>query len=89
MNEFVAIQETNYLIASQMPEILYIKLLDCEEVLVHGLGKGIVPLLPAKKEYLKIQLANKRHLPVTASGFKVAAAYALTIDKCQVSSCFH
>jgi hypothetical protein len=58
MNEFVAIQETNYLIASQMPEILYIKLLDYEEVLVHGLGKGIVPLSPHKKEYLMIQLAN-------------------------------
>jgi hypothetical protein len=67
-----------------MPEILYIKLLDCEEVLVHGLGPGIVPLLPHKKEAIKVALGNDRYLSVSAKGFKVAAAYSLTIDKCQV-----
>jgi hypothetical protein len=49
-----------------MPEILYIKLLDCEEVLVHGLGPGIVPLLPHKKEAIKVALGNDRYLSVSA-----------------------
>jgi hypothetical protein len=85
-NTFVAKEGTSFLIASELPDILYIKLIDCEDVLVHGLGPGIVPLLPHKKESIKVKLANNRYLNITARGFKVAAAYALTIDKCQVGS---
>jgi hypothetical protein len=83
--EFVEIPSNeNFVVASRYPEILFVKIMDCEKILVKGLGPGVVPILPDPNAVsMKIDLKNRRKVKIKANGFKVAMAFALTVDKSQ------
>jgi hypothetical protein len=75
-----AVPDSRYIIASTLPEILYMKMMDCEEVLVEGLDPGVVPILPADIMPIEVELNSNRKLKVRAKGFKLACAFSITVE---------
>jgi hypothetical protein len=70
---------------SKLPEIVYVRHMDCDHIFIPELGPGIVPVFPhhIKQSVTMSSRGTERKLDLDYTHIPLVPAYALTVDKLQ------